>query len=253
MNCSENMDKFWPAFFNLQQDIDPKIVKETEAYKYKYAPIEVVWERVKPYLKTHGFVYFESLGDTRLSITGSKYQEFEEKTGKDAFKKSHAAENLVITVRGKLVHVESGEWIESVLDVPLRSNDPQEAGQCITYGRRYNMVTVFNLTPVGEDDDAQPKGQASKAKVTQKSVKPLLTPRPVQPKKTEGDSKVPMTLSLPNNSKKITMKPTNDVDDASVAETYGRANMLKPVKDKLNSPIINEVRDESYTIADDPE
>lgn len=52
----------------------------------------------------------------------------------------------------KLVHVESGEWQESLLVMPLPKADPQGYGSALTYARRYALSAMVGL--VTEDDDA---------------------------------------------------------------------------------------------------
>jgi hypothetical protein len=52
----------------------------------------------------------------------------------------------------KLVHVESGEWQESLLVMPLPKADPQGYGSALTYARRYGLSAMVGL--VTEDDDA---------------------------------------------------------------------------------------------------
>ena len=52
----------------------------------------------------------------------------------------------------KLVHVESGEYQESLLVMPLPKSDPQGYGSALTYARRYGLSSMIGL--VTEDDDA---------------------------------------------------------------------------------------------------
>ena len=55
-----------------------------------------------------------------------------------------------------LMH-ESGEWISSILMLPMVKQDPQAAGSAITYARRYSLQSIAGIP--SEDDDGQ---QASK-------------------------------------------------------------------------------------------
>jgi len=51
-----------------------------------------------------------------------------------------------------LMH-DSGEWIEShYLMTPVK-NDPQGIGSCITYQKRYALVSILNLSISDPDDD----------------------------------------------------------------------------------------------------
>lgn len=50
-----------------------------------------------------------------------------------------------------LMH-ESGEWIESHYVMTPSKNDPQGIGSCITYQKRYALVSILNLS-IGDPDD----------------------------------------------------------------------------------------------------
>lgn len=52
-----------------------------------------------------------------------------------------------------LMH-ESGEWLSSTYIMTPVKNDPQGIGSCITYQKRYSLVSVLNLSVNDPDDDA---------------------------------------------------------------------------------------------------
>jgi hypothetical protein len=63
-----------------------------------------------------------------------------------------------------LMH-ESGEWISSILMLPMVKQDPQAAGSAITYARRYALQSIAGIP--SEDDDGQGSmGKGPAAKVT---------------------------------------------------------------------------------------
>lgn len=64
----------------------------------------------------------------------------------------HVEQIGYIGVKTTLYH-ESGEFIESNLELPLVKNDPQSAGSAITYARRYALMAIVGLCP--EDDDGE--------------------------------------------------------------------------------------------------
>jgi hypothetical protein len=74
-----------------------------------------------------------------------------------------------------LVHSESGTTIENELLLPLAKNDPQAAGSCITYARRYSLASIIGLVASEEDDD----GNAASGKTTETKpqAKPALPPK----------------------------------------------------------------------------
>lgn len=47
----------------------------------------------------------------------------------------------------------SGEWIESYYVMTPVKNDPQGIGSCITYQKRYALVSILNLSVNDPDDD----------------------------------------------------------------------------------------------------
>lgn len=69
------------------------------------------------------------------------------------------------TSKGTLVSIEtivghsSGEWISRVFSLTAASADVKDIGGCITYGKRYAITAIFNLTP-DEDADATQVSQA---------------------------------------------------------------------------------------------
>lgn len=53
-----------------------------------------------------------------------------------------------------IVMHESGEWIESNYTMAPVKNDPQGIGSCITYQKRYALVSALLLNILEKDDDA---------------------------------------------------------------------------------------------------
>ena len=61
-------------------------------------------------------------------------------------------ENGMVGVETLLMHI-SGEWIISVLMLPMTKQTPQAAGSALTYARRYALQSIAGIP--SEDDDAQ--------------------------------------------------------------------------------------------------
>ena len=53
-----------------------------------------------------------------------------------------------------LILHESGEYLQSEYTMTPVKNDPQGIGSCITYQKRYALVSALNLNVQDEDDDA---------------------------------------------------------------------------------------------------
>ena len=66
----------------------------------------------------------------------------------------------------RIVDIEDGKVIESIMDLPALTN-PQQMGSAITYYRRYTLQSLLSLQ--AEDDDA------NKASQTQPTKKPTLS------------------------------------------------------------------------------
>lgn len=69
-----------------------------------------------------------------------------------------ALDNGQPALRTRLIHSETGEFIESTMPLILAKNDPQGQGSAITYARRYALAAIFGVT--GEKDD---DGNSSRA------------------------------------------------------------------------------------------
>jgi hypothetical protein len=53
-----------------------------------------------------------------------------------------------------LIMHESGEWIEADYNMNPTKNDPQGIGSCLTYQKRYGLVSALLLNILEKDDDA---------------------------------------------------------------------------------------------------
>lgn len=62
---------------------------------------------------------------------------------------THFIENGTLVTR--VVDIETAETLDS--HFPMNATDPQKVGSEITYGKRYNLVALFNIC-ADEDDDA---------------------------------------------------------------------------------------------------
>jgi len=58
----------------------------------------------------------------------------------------------------------SGQWISSVLVVPMTKKDAQAAGSAITYARRYSLQAIAGIP--AEDDDGNAASAPAKTKFT---------------------------------------------------------------------------------------
>lgn len=124
MKTSETTAEIIPALIAAQAEFLP-ISKTSEAHKYFYAPLDVVFSAIKPAL----------IKNNLAVVQGFSYKD----------------DGLFTTTQ--LFH-SSGEWISNNLYLPAPKKDPQGYGAVATYGRRYSLLALLGLAPEDEDDDA---------------------------------------------------------------------------------------------------
>ena len=134
------MKHLFKSLAAFQQEV-PVIHKATQGYGYTYADLPKIFEVINPLLKKHG------LGFTQL-IYGDK-------------------------IATCLFHIESGESIESKIDIPqgviLKGmNEFQVLGSAITYLRRYSLSSMLGLVT---DKDTDASGE----QVKHEPKKPTIT------------------------------------------------------------------------------
>lgn len=97
------------------------------AFKSKYASLESVVDTARPALQGCGIAFLQSGG---------------------------AIVDGVMAMTTRLIHVESGEWIEGQMDICLGKRDPQGVGSAQTYAQRYHLMAMLGLPPVDDDGEA---------------------------------------------------------------------------------------------------
>lgn len=97
--------------------------KINPAFKSKYADITAVLQAARPALSKNGLAIVQGL--------------------------ETAPDMSAVIVTTRLCH-KSGEWIQSVLAVPVPKKDAQGVGNAGTYGRRYGLAGMIGI---GQEDD----------------------------------------------------------------------------------------------------
>lgn len=132
-------------------------------FKSKYATLENVIDTARPVLQSSGLAFIQGLG---------------------------AVSDNTVEVTTRLIHAESGEWMESTLQMPLGKRDPQGTGSAATYGLRYSLMAMLGMP--ASDDDAETsferdrQAQNNKGYQDSKSQPANDTQRPPQPKNEES-------------------------------------------------------------------
>lgn len=115
-------------------------------FKKNYATLANVIDTARPVLQSAGLVFIQGLG---------------------------AVSDNSVEVTTRIIHAESGEWMESTLQMPLGKRDPQGTGSAVTYGLRYSLMAMLGLPP--SDDDAETSADRGKSQQQQSksNAKPL--------------------------------------------------------------------------------
>ena len=111
------MKNIFKALANFQNEC-PVILKDTQGYGYVFADLPAILEVINPLLKKHGLGFTQPLNGSQIKTI--------------------------------VFHVESGESIESLTDIPQGvklsgMNDFQVLGSAITYLRRYSLSSIFRV------------------------------------------------------------------------------------------------------------
>ena len=122
------MKNLFKSLATFQQEV-PVIHKATQGYGYSYADLPKIFEVINPLLQKHGLGFTQTLNTKE----GTTY--------------------LCTTV----FHVESGECLDSMVEIPnvaLKGmNDYQSFGSGVTYYRRYALSSALGLV-TDKDTDA---------------------------------------------------------------------------------------------------
>jgi hypothetical protein len=124
-NKSESIAAIAMAMAKAQAEMG-KLIKNAKNpfFKNNYADLAAVLEACKETLNNHDIAVIQS----------------------------PCGDNGLVGVTTLLAH-KSGEWFEGTLLLSPTKKDPQGAGSCITYARRYSLAAMVGLAQ--EDDDAE--------------------------------------------------------------------------------------------------
>lgn len=148
IETSPTTDNVMKAMMAVQKDIQP-VMKNTENkfYKSNYADLTAVHEMIQPLLAENGLGIFTT--PTTTLIEGNQFLNI-----------------------NTIIYHSSNEWLSFNTLMPLPKVDPQGFGIALTYGRRYIITSLFNITT--EDNDGNlPQQTAKKAPTKQAPAKPI--------------------------------------------------------------------------------
>ena len=169
-------------------------------FRNRYASLEAVIDTVRKPMLDNGLLFTQMPGTlTQIGNT------------------------LCLAVTTTIWH-ESGEFLESTIQVPLQKQDPQGVGSAITYACRYALMAVLGLPPV--DDD----GEAARASAT-----PAVAAKPV------AEAKDPV---LSAQTAEMMIKVLRTAHAVADLEEWKRLESTKMAYKNLNSADFETVKGE---------
>lgn len=111
---------FLEAYSKLLNSIN-SIKKDSDNpyYKSKYADLNAIFDEVKTKISENGFILLQNVEGNML--------------------------------RTRIIHIETGEYLESMFELLTAKPDMQQLGSAVTYARRYSLLPMLNIET--EDDD----------------------------------------------------------------------------------------------------
>jgi hypothetical protein len=128
-----------------------------------------------------------------------------------------------VKITTMLVHAQSGEFIQSVLELPVGQWTPQGMGSAISYGRRYAFMAILSLA--AEDDDGE---HAQQAPVQQRHVAAQQQRQTAPAKQTPAEKRQPPEKTPASDTGHVT-GPVYDAKDSRDA-TLDMLAKLQPIE-----------------------
>lgn len=152
MRASETYTKILGALAKARPEI-PAIKKDSDNpyFHSRYASLGAIMDAVMPVLRRHG-----------VEVVQTAY-----------------GDSATAAISTALVHVESGEFVEGTVVVPIPADKAtaQAVGSGLSYARRYGLATMVGVV-ADDDDDGNAASGATKPAETGKAP---AAPRPLQP------------------------------------------------------------------------
>jgi hypothetical protein len=184
MRTSEQINELATALAKAQAEMkNAKLNKINPHFKSRYADLAEIRDTVTPALSKNGIAVVHGL-DT--------------------------AENGIAVVT-RLIHA-SGQWVESRF--PVAYDKPQTMGSAITYGRRYNLSAIANIS-ADDDDDANAANEKAPVPHAKPEAMPAVNGTPGASKAASRSNYDGMVKSIRNAA---TVKALMDWYKANVTE-----------------------------------
>lgn len=130
IKSTPNITNLMQAILKAEKNFTPLLKSaENPFFKSKYADLNAVLKSVKVPLANEGVKIIQP------PVTDGQ-------------------SNFVTT---RLIHVETGEWIESTMKLEMAKVTMQEAGSGVSYGKRYTLQGLLALETEDDDGNASSK------------------------------------------------------------------------------------------------
>jgi len=187
------MKNYYKALAGFQQEC-PVLLKDTDAYNYKYVDLTKIIHSINPLMKKHGLGFTQMLG-TNLE-----------------------SGNTCVTTT--IFHIESGEVNSSTVDIPLvdlkGQNSYQSLGSGFTYLKRYQLSSALGIV---SDKDVDAYGEQVRA-VMPKA--PVVSKKKAKPTGNFAEDILKVKEAIEKGSKWVDaekwLKSSDHYDEVALAE-----------------------------------
>lgn len=184
---------------------DPKKNSKNEHFKNSYADLGKVLECIEGPLASNGLLLVQMV----------------DAVGPDAM------------LSTSLIHVETGEQLDSHYPLRPEKAGPQALGSCITYARRYQIKALFGMVDVDDDGEgAQNRSKPAAKRLEAEGRAGINKPKSDEKKTADGDwaeaTMTPDTVAFKDAEAAITL-----------IKSIGDTKTLEALKSRLNAQKTN--------------
>ena len=153
---SEEREFILQALFHIQTECEnPSKSSFNPFHKSKYADLRSVLDAISKPMKWANTLHVSGHKVEKLDVRRNPawQKDWKPKTNKEQDGVQPPPEVFIcwVLVETIIFHIKSGQWCKSSIRLRAESVSSQAIGSCLTYGRRYNLVSMLNLA--AEDDD----------------------------------------------------------------------------------------------------
>lgn len=171
-------------------------------FRSRYLSLEALMEQVLPVLNENGLVLIQQPGYEL--VRGSE----------------HNPDTLTATLTTTLLHVTSGDKLESEMLLMAAKDDPQGQGSAITYARRQAAMSMLGLVADADDDANRAQQQR-----TRRAASPAASRKPATPDPAPEPAPAPEGSQEAAQAADAAAATTPD-DPAQTAKLVGLAHSL---------------------------